>query len=273
MVSPALPAKPIAIGREAEVYAWPEHRVLRLLLPGHGSLAQLEREREVMRACVAAGVRAPDAGEIIEVDGRFGLVLERVDGGDLFDTISRQPWKVYAVGAQTGRLHAQVNAMEAPGGLPAVRDAMAANIERGTELPPGIRRRALDILAQLPDGKSLIHGDFHPGNILAGSGGPVIIDWTGFAGDPLADFTRTLIMLKAAAPPPGAGVVINLLEKPGRRFLLAGYERAYRRANPPIDRRDEARWCAVNIAVRIPDDVPGERANLLRLWDRVARLA
>jgi len=33
-------------------------------------------------------------------------------------------------------------------------------------------------IADLPTGLSTCHGDFHPGNVLLGKTGPMLIDWT-----------------------------------------------------------------------------------------------
>ncbi len=59
----------------ADVYAWGEGRVLKLF-HGRASHAQAQREYTATRAVHAAGLPAPDAFEVIEVEGRVGIVFE-----------------------------------------------------------------------------------------------------------------------------------------------------------------------------------------------------
>ena len=68
----------IGQGREAEIFAWPEAHVVRLMR-NRDRMPQLERERAAMRA--AAGmVDIPVPTDLVTVDGRPGLVMERIDG-------------------------------------------------------------------------------------------------------------------------------------------------------------------------------------------------
>src|ERR1044071_298473 len=70
---------PLAQGRTAEVYLWNDHQVLKLYrewCPPHW----IEEEAQIARAVHAAGIPSPVAREIIEVNGRCGLVYERIEG-------------------------------------------------------------------------------------------------------------------------------------------------------------------------------------------------
>jgi aminoglycoside phosphotransferase len=81
-------------GREAEILAWGDGKVLRLAWqPERRPL--LEREAVAMRATRAAGVPVPEVHELVEVAGRPGLVMERVDGPDLLTLVGKQPCRVF----------------------------------------------------------------------------------------------------------------------------------------------------------------------------------
>jgi hypothetical protein len=55
------------------------------------------------------------------------------------------------------------------------------------------------------------------------------------------------------------------LQRARRRVLLSSYVRAYRRhAAEPIDEARVRRWEIVNLAVRVSDEIPGERPRLLQ---------
>ena len=64
----------IAEGREAEIFAWQDGSVLRLLRNPNAQ-RQVDWEAAAMRAAADAGVRVPAVRELTTVDGRPGLVM------------------------------------------------------------------------------------------------------------------------------------------------------------------------------------------------------
>jgi hypothetical protein len=65
--------------------------------------------------------------------------------------------------------------------------------------------------------------------------------------------------------PPGTPPHLKLLTAVGRRLLVSCYTRAYERdANTPLDRARLRDWEIVNLAVRLSDNIPSERAYLQR---------
>ncbi len=58
-----------------------------------------------------------------------------------------------------------------------------------------LTNRMLRLLEKLPDGNSLCHNDYHPGNLIYNERGIFTIDWSdASAGDPFADVARTIQM-------------------------------------------------------------------------------
>ena len=260
----------IAEGREAEIFAWGDRDVLRLLRR-HDDSGQLPREMAAMKAAARAGVPVPDVREIVEVDGRSGLVMEQISGTDLLTLVGRQPWKLWSIGRTTADLHARLHDVIAPEALPPLREVIRWRLVNSPDVPPEAREIGLAGLEQLPNGDRICHGDFHPGNILAASPHPVIIDWVGATrGDPTADFARTVLLGRGAGPLPGwskfgrwAKVEQRLLST-GRGQLMGAYERRYRqRTSADLSTFD--RWFTVCVAVRFADGIPEERETLLKL--------
>ncbi len=258
----------IAEGREAEIYAWQDGTVLRLLRDaGAAGRQRLQREAAAMAAAVAAGAPAPVVREIITVEGRAGLVMQRVDGQDLLTAVGRRPWTLFRAARITGELHAQLNAVHAPEALPTLRNTVSRRI-RSLPLPEHLADFALAALEGLPDGDALCHGDFHPGNIIAGADGPVVIDWPNVTrGDPDADFARTLLMLRLGEPPPGSPLVIRYFANALRGLFVRGYTRAYIVKRRP-DMNAVTRWAIVRAADRLAEGIESERAPLLQLLER-----
>ena len=263
----------IGQGREAEVFEWRDGRVLKLLR-APGPVARLALEVAALEAARSAGVLVPQVYEEVVIDGRPGLMMERLAGRDLLTIIGQKPWLVFHSGRLTGEIHARINAARAPASLPAVKDVVNRGLARLAPSEPTLAEWAGRILARLPDGDALCHGDFHPGQIMSSGDQFAAFDWSGAKrGDPLFDYARTRVLLSIGEPPPGTQLTLKLLAKIGRQLLVSSYVRSYERnASERIDRTRVHDWEIVNLAARVLDDVPGERPRILqRLQKEFAR--
>jgi aminoglycoside phosphotransferase (APT) family kinase protein len=263
------PLKKIGEGREAELFLLPDGRVLRLIRAGIPDADQrVSAEAAALAAAAAAGAPAPRFYETVLREGRPGLVMERVEGPDLLTLLAKRPWLVVSVARRIGRLHAELRQVPVPDSLPSLKERIAWRIGESIAVPDQLRDQARSALAELPDGDRLCHGDFHPGNVLAGSGKPVVIDWTSAAGgDPVADLARTWVLLELSPLPPGSSGMARRMAAIGRGVLLHGYARAYLRRSM-VDAERLARWTSVRAIERLAEDVPGERERLLQSLGR-----
>jgi Ser/Thr protein kinase RdoA (MazF antagonist) len=267
-IDAAPPERPVKIaeGREAEIFAWGDGRVLRLYRdPGAGPRA--DREALALEAVREALPSAPAPFGRSDWNGRPGLVMERLAGSPLFAVMLRRPWRVWEIAALSGRVHAGVNALRAPAGLPDLRTEIDRRIRGHAGIPEDLRAAALGALARLPDGDALCHGDFHPENVLLCEDGPVVIDWPNATrGDPCADFARTTVMLRAGSLPPGAALLLRIGQHVGRSLFARAYEGGYERVRR-YDGDLLRRWQLVRAVDRFADGIAEEFAAL----ERVAR--
>jgi aminoglycoside phosphotransferase (APT) family kinase protein len=222
----------IGEGREADIFALDKGRVLRLLRRSSDP-KRVEREATAMRAAADGGVDVPNVYGTTMVDGRAGLIMDRVDGPDLIALTGKRPWTVPRIARIVGRAQARMHEVVAPDDLPNLRQLVRWKIETASELPAELADFALKKLDALPDGDRLCHGDFHPGNVLVGRDGPAVIDWTDASrGDPAADLARTRLLLRQGAVPEPMPALIRYMQAFGRGAFFRLYLRACTRAHP-----------------------------------------
>lgn len=196
---PNLPDTPMASGRTAEVFDLGDGTVVKLLRDGFDS-AVIETEAANVAAVHAAGVSAPTYHGRLEWEGRLGAVFDRVDGDLLLDEAVTEPFRLRGWGKRLADIHADLLAHTSTD-LPSLRDVLADKID-ATDLDTGSKTAAKDRVLTLPDATNVLHGDFHPGNVILTSDDPVAIDWIDATrGAPAADIARTLWLLSPATIP------------------------------------------------------------------------
>ncbi|MDP9181051.1 MAG: phosphotransferase [Chloroflexota bacterium] len=257
------PLQKIAEGREAEMFAWEGGRVLRLyrgdFFPGAP-----EQQARLLDIAAKCGIRVPAQYGLVEVDGRPGIVLEKLDGPDLLTEIGAKPWRLFADGAVWGRLHAQINSKQAPQDLETTRSRYNRHIAGSPLVPDEFRAPALARLDSLPDGDRLNHGDLHPGNIMRNNGDFAAIDWSNASrGSAEADYARSYMMTTLGYLPPGSPWLMRTFARFGRRILRDIYSRSYRRILKPDPMAVQA-WRLPVFVGRLTEDIEVERPVLLR---------
>ncbi len=257
----------LAEGREAEVFLRDDRLVLKLWRePGHAP--RLEREATALRVLGSAGLPAPRVHEMVTVDGRPGLVVDRVPGVSLLDKLGANPLLVDRVARAMAEAHGAMHEVAAPGELPNLKDELRHRIEAAEPLPAELRPQVLAVLDALPDGDRLCHGDLHPCNMLGTASEPVLIDWGDASrGDPMGDMVRSAVLMRVGKPPPGAPRLVRLLAPIGGSLLSARYMEHYRKRRD-VDMDDFARWRAVRCAARLAEPIPEEHPKLLKILRR-----
>jgi aminoglycoside phosphotransferase (APT) family kinase protein len=253
----------IAAGREAEIFDVGDGRVVRLFLDP-AAKAWFEHEVVAMRAVRAVVPLVPEVFETTEIDGRPGIVMERIDGPDLLSRIASKPWTVLSAGKILGDTHARLHDVVAPADVVPLTER-ALQVAPRVDADEDVKAWGLDALAAMPDGDRLLHGDFHPANVLLTNAGPRVIDWPIVTrGNPDADVARSLLMLRIGEVPPGSPLVVRIGQRFVRRLLERSYLRAYRRLRPVSDAAIE-RWVAIRAVDRLAENIPEERDKLLAI--------
>ena len=223
-------------GRAADVHDLGDGTVLRRYRRPHDGI---ELERRVMRLAASAGIRVPEVHELgPDHDPTTDIVMGRIDGVTMLDDLRRRPWRVWSHAGLLARLQRSINDVVAP-------DWLLASVAE--------RPRRDD---------SLLHLDLHPMNVLLGSDGPVVIDWTNAAGGPAGfDAAITYVVMATFE-------VDDVVQRAGRWALARSFRSA--RGAAEIDAFTAA---ACDHRLADPGTTPDERVAVAALRDRARRRA
>jgi aminoglycoside phosphotransferase (APT) family kinase protein len=159
------PGELIGSGRSADIYAMGDGRVLRRFRGDY----DMRREAEIMIHVAKAGFPVPAVYDVAGCD----LIMERLDGPDMLTDLASHPWRARRYGSMLADLHNQLHTIQAPA----------------------------DAWRPFEDGDRVLHLDFHPGNVMLTSRGPVVIDWSnGSAGPAGADVAMAYLIMASSEP-------------------------------------------------------------------------
>lgn len=242
---------PIAYGRTAEIYTWHNGQVLKLFYNWF-ELEDIKFEARIARAIHASGLPVPTVGDVIQVNGRNGLVYQRVDGETMLKKMITKPWNVFSYAHLTAELHFKMHTSTIEADIPSQRKKLNSKIHHAETLPEHLRAKALDALETMPDHNRLCHGDFHPGNILMSAQGEIVIDWIDASnGNPLADVARTTILALGATE---TRQIQGFLPKTLVRMFHAAYIHYYFKLSPSGE-AEYNRWLPIAAAARLNENI------------------
>ena len=177
--------KLITQGNTAEIYEYSHNQVCKLFYPEYPK-EYVEHEFHNAALVAKAGINTPKAYEIITVQGRFGIIYDRIIGTELtqsiYDESHRSKWLDRFAQFHKQLLQCRIDE------LISYKDFLkifAAD-------PKTIMR-----IDSLPDDHYLLHGDFHLGNIMVVvSDHLILLDMMNACKGPvLYDVARTYFLL------------------------------------------------------------------------------
>jgi len=158
----------------------------------------------------------PKILEVTKIDGKWAIVLEKIEGKTLDVLINENPDKYDEYLKLFVDLQMEVHNQKSPL-LNKLKDKMDAKIA-ATDLDATIRYDLHTRLEGMPKKNKVCHGDFNPSNIIIGEKGiPFIIDWAhATQGNASADIARTYLLFNLAGNINGAEKYLDMFcEKSG----------------------------------------------------------
>ncbi len=242
----------IAVGGRSLVYAWGNDAVIKVPLAATPD-SWIRYEASYAEAIHATGASVPRVLGVETVDGRQASVFERVYGRSMWSAIVERPSEAAAFGRQLAGLQLALFDVVPPMSLPAQRDRLRCKIRNTAMAAEPLAQLSLALAAAHDDSPRLCHGDLHPGNVILGSQGPVIVDWFDVSrGHAVGDVARTSLLL-------GRGRQEQVLHlpsaPPGILKVLHDAHLAEIRTHMNINDDDLEQWCTIGAAAQLAEAI------------------
>lgn len=178
----------IATGNTAEVYDTGDGTVCKLFKQGYDKNA-IQLEINNTKIINQTGLNTPKFFKQIEIENRTGIIYSKIEGSSLLQESEncKTPEQIIALLQDLTGLQKQLHTYSTSEGI-SYKDYLSFFHCSNIEL--------------LPEGNTICHGDFHPGNIIRTADNKlVLIDFMNLCHGPKEyDIARTYIMLTEYIP-------------------------------------------------------------------------
>ncbi|MBR6874276.1 MAG: HD domain-containing protein [Ruminococcus sp.] len=165
-------------GAKGDVYRYDDELVIKVFNQNN-TYSDVEREISLSRRAFILGMPTAISFGIVSVGNRYGAMYELVDSETVSQYISRSPGQVdtYAgIMADMDRAIHEITVTH-DDAFPPAADRIKSYINGGLAYEnEALAKKCIRLIDQLPDTCTLIHGDFHTGNVFLQNGEPLLID-------------------------------------------------------------------------------------------------
>ncbi len=179
----------IGQGSIGTIYRCDDETVLKVYRP-ETPMEELTKERERSQIAFVHGIPTAISYDIVQVGDCYGLLYELVPSGSMGSCVTREPERAEEYAVKFGEVLRLIHELDIGSmALPDVTVGYARAAKNMSRYMTGQEYEiALRWLDAMPRGNTLLHGDFHPKNIMVQNGEPLLIDMGDIClGHPLYD--------------------------------------------------------------------------------------
>lgn len=184
--------KRIGRGAKGDVYRYDDELVIKVY-NRNNTYGDVEREIAMARKAFILGVPTAISFGIVSVGDKYGAMYELVDSETMSSCIEHNPSQVEAYAKMMAELALTIHGTEVTSedGFPSAMDRVRDYIEGGVgREDAALSAKVTALLEALPDMGTLLHGDFHTGNVFLQRGEALLIDMDRLAvGHPIIELS------------------------------------------------------------------------------------
>lgn len=191
-------------GACGEVFRLDDETIIKLYYP-RVKQEEIEQEKALAKKAFVMGVPTAISYDIVEVDGRTGVVYELIRSKTIGELIRSDEAHLERYVQMYADVCRQIHAIKAePGQLPPFKDINRADIANITGITDEERIYLHRFLDLVPDRMNCLHGDLNINNIMVQNGECCLIDMGEFStGTPMFDLSRIVFSMEFATPESG----------------------------------------------------------------------
>lgn len=183
----------IGRGTNGDVYRVDRENIIKLFQKS-APLEDIERERNLAQQALIEGIPTAISYSVVKCDDRYGILFELIDADSLSAVLTNKPDEYDAYTDEYINLFRTIHAIKgAPDKFVNIKDIYHGAIESCRDYySPEELSKLKALVDSVPDTGTLIHGDYHPNNIMVQKGELILIDMGDMSlGHPIFDFLAT----------------------------------------------------------------------------------
>ena len=234
----------IGAGFHGTVYRLDDETILKVIdetIP----LEHIQKERDISQKAFLLGIPTAISYDVVKVGGHYGIIYELLNSQSYMNKLRENQDKLEELGKELGRFTRRVHSTVVDDTFDDIKQLQLAKIDRAKDILDEADYQMIRRLFEvIPESKTFVHGDLHPGNVLVQNDGTLFLDMA-FSGNsasgyghPIFDlisFTQPVIGAVEDHPEEDFVSAFNGLTKKQNFELLDAYLKGY------FDTEDEAR--------------------------------
>ena len=253
-----------ARGRSSESYRLDDGKVLKLFFKDYPK-EYAEKEFKNTKIAYDTGCTTMRVYELVKHEGRNGITMDFIDGVSQNDMPTKNPVYLFKGGKDLARCHYLVHSKKSHE-LDDVRKYCIDLLKDQTlsSLTNEEKQKVKKYIESLPEDDTIIHLDFHTGNVLVDKQGKcTVIDWmTALRGNRAIEVAMMEFLFSEAELFPGSSKLQLLFYSAVRGMIGKQYFKLYQKLNPvSADEIDKYRLLA--LMIRRSWNIEFEKDNLL----------
>lgn len=219
----------IGRGGNGAIYRLDPETIVKAYYSSVITLDQIQASRLSAQKLMAYGIPVAIAFDVVKVEGGYGLVYELLDCKTVGQLIHEDPSCAEHWGQEAAKVAKLLHTTEVPEGtFPDARESghQWVEVAKGV-LTDEQQERLHRIYDTMPAGNTLVHGDFHTGNMMVQNGEIILIDTDDTAqGDPIIDLASMALVFEFIQTDAQAMSTLGMTAEEARSFFAA-FVRAY----------------------------------------------
>lgn len=179
-------------GAKGDVYRYDDELVVKVF-NRNNTYQDVEREISLSRKAFVLGIPTAISFGIVAVGERYGAMYELVDSETFSKYIAASPGQVDAYAGMMAELAHTIHGIRVTedDGFPPVSERLHSYIAGGIAYEDeALAEKCRRLVDSLPETHTLVHGDFHTGNVFLHRGEPLLIDMDRVSvGHPIAELS------------------------------------------------------------------------------------